>query len=79
MSDEREDAPAQEEELERIDGGSVTDPANFQTILLIMLNRLYDVQMAFLATVAPDKAQELYAMHEAGENLAPPPAVILVD
>jgi hypothetical protein len=72
MQEEFEDAPT-----ERIDGGSVTDPANFQTIMLIMLNRIYDVQMAFLMSINPEKAMELYAMHEAGDYLAPPPAVAI--
>ncbi len=50
------------------------DPENFNTVLLIQLNRLYDLNMAFLATVNPQKAQELYALHESGEFLCPPPA-----
>jgi len=61
----------------RIDAGSALDPANFQTVLLILLNRLYDVNLAFLATVNPDKAAELYSMHEAGAYLSPPPSILV--
>lgn len=73
-----------EQELPLIDGddkaieaGSALDPANFQTVLLIMLNRIYDVNMAFLMTVNPGKAQELYALHESGDYLAPPPSILV--
>jgi hypothetical protein len=58
-----------------IDGGSALDPANFQTVLLILLNRIYDVNLAFLASVNPTKAEELYALHESGAYLSPPPAL----
>lgn len=72
-----------EQELQSISGdnrvevGSALDPANFQTVLLIMLNRLYDVNMALLTTVDPQQAARLYDMHEAGAYLAPPPALAL--
>lgn len=62
---------------EAIIGGSAFDPANFNTVLLIMLNRLYDINLAFLATVNPAKAQELYEMHERGIYLAPPPSIAM--
>jgi hypothetical protein len=57
--------------------GSAFDPANFNTVLLIMLQRLYDVNMAFLMTVNPQKAQELYSLHESGDYLAPPPSILV--
>lgn len=60
-----------------IDAGSALDPANFQTVLLILLNRLYDVNLAFLATVNPDKAAELYRLHEQGAYLSPPPSILV--
>lgn len=60
-----------------INAGSVLDPANFQAVLLIMLNRIYDVNMAFLMTVNPEKAEQLYKMHETGNYLAPPPAILV--
>ncbi len=69
----------QEFESNAIVAGEALDPANFQTILLIMLNRIYDVNMALLLSVNPDKGAELYAMHEAGVSLAPPPAVAIDD
>lgn len=63
----------------RIDAGSALDPANFNTVMLIMLNRIYDVNLAFLATVNPEKAAELYQLHETGSYLAPPPAIAVSD
>jgi hypothetical protein len=62
-----------------INVGSALDPANFQTIVLIMLNRLYDLQLAFLATVNPQKAEELYDLHASGQYLAPAPAIAFSD
>lgn len=56
---------------------SALDPANFNTVLLIQVSRLYDVMMAFLATVNPQKAQELYDLHESGQYLTAPPALAL--
>jgi hypothetical protein len=37
--------------------------------------RMYDVLVAILATHSPDKAKELYDMHERGEFIFPPPWV----
>lgn len=65
------------QEDNRIEAGSALDPANFQTVLLILLNRIYDVNLAFLATVNPQKAEELYAMHEAGAYVSPPPSILV--
>lgn len=68
---------AEEAEINRVEAGSALDPANFNTVLLIMLNRLYDVNLAFLASVNPQKAAELYDLHERGLYLAPPPSIAL--
>lgn len=76
------DLEMQEEEIpngEEADSESLSalDPANFNTVLLIMLNRLYDLQLAFLATVNPDKAEQLYDLHASGQYLAPPPSILV--
>lgn len=57
--------------------GSALDPAHFNTVLLIQLNRIYDVAMAFLGTINPEKAAELFNLHEQGGYLAPDPAIIV--
>lgn len=67
------------EQEETVEAGSVLDPAHFQTVQLIILQRIYDVNLAFLATVNPEKAEELYSMHEQGLYVAPPPSIRLDD
>lgn len=47
----------------------------FQSVLLIMLYRVYDAQMAFLATVNPEYASKMHDMHARGEYIAPAPAI----
>jgi hypothetical protein len=55
---------------------SAFDPANFQPVLLIQLMRLYDVQLALLSAIDPDKAAALVDMHARGDTFCPAPAFI---
>ena len=48
-------------------------PENFSRVALIQLMRLYDVQLALLSCMDPDKAQELVNMHEQGITFMPDP------
>ncbi len=57
---------------------SPVDLDGFQSIVVITLNRIYDAQMALLALIDPDKAEQLASLHERGVTLSPP-ASILVD
>lgn len=52
-----------------------TELDEFQSILVISLNRIYDAQMAVLSLMHPEKAQQLADMHELGLTLAPPAAI----
>lgn len=49
-------------------------PENFNTVLLIMLMRLYDINLALLAVTDPVKATQLAEMHEMGLTFTPNPA-----
>lgn len=53
---------------------SAFDPANLGPVILIMLMRLYDINMAFLSVVNEDKAKMLVALHERGQSFAPAPS-----
>lgn len=49
-------------------------PENFNMVLLIMLMRLYDINLALLAVHDPIKATQLAEMHEKGLTFTPNPA-----
>lgn len=49
----------------------------FETVMLIQLARNYDVMLAFLAAIAPDKALEIVDIHSQGQFLGPIPALEL--
>lgn len=49
-------------------------PENFNMVLLIMLMRLYDINLALLSIHDPQKATQLVEMHEKGLSFAPHPA-----
>jgi len=59
---------------EEIQPGFAFDPENFQTVLLIMLMRLYDINLALLSVHDPVKATQLADMHEKGLTFTPNPA-----
>lgn len=56
--------------------GSAFDPENFQMVVLIMLMRLYDINLALLSVHDPVKATQLAALHEQGKSFTPHPAFI---
>lgn len=49
-------------------------PENFNMVILIMLMRLYDINLALLSVHDPKKAQQLAEMHEQGLTFTPHPA-----
>ena len=49
-------------------------PENFGRVLLIQLMRIYDIQLALLASIDPNKAEQLVQMHEQGMTFMPDPA-----
>lgn len=56
---------------------SAFDPEVFQPVVIIQLNRIYDVLMSILAETSPrgaKMAEALNKLHEAGRFLSPPPA-----
>lgn len=53
---------------------SVFHPDNIGPVTVIQLSRIYDVGMALLAVVDPEKASLMADAHAAGITLAPPPA-----
>lgn len=53
---------------------SAFDPENFQMVVLIMLMRLYDINLALLSVHDPVKASQLARMHEKGLSFTPAPA-----
>lgn len=69
MNQENSDTPSGVDE-----GRDAFAPENFQMVLLIMLMRLYDINLALLAVDNPKKAQQLAEMHEKGLTFTPHPA-----
>jgi hypothetical protein len=55
---------------------SAFDPANFNEVTLIMLMRLYDLQLALLSVLNPEQAKYIVELHERGQSFAPPPAFV---
>lgn len=53
---------------------SAFDPKNFNMVVLIMLMRLYDINLALLSVHDPVKATQLAGMHEKGLTFTPHPA-----
>lgn len=54
-------------------------PNNAPGLSLIVLMRLYDVQMALLSEVSPEKAEALHQAHLAGQIKGAPPAFTMPD
>lgn len=55
-----------------------SDPFDAETapgLSLIVLMRIYDVQMALLAKTDPDAAEALYEAHAKGHIIGPLPAI----
>jgi hypothetical protein len=59
---------------QEIPENSVFHPDNFSPVVLIQLARLYDVGMAFLGAIDPEKAKGLAELHARGEFMTPAPA-----
>lgn len=55
---------------------SAFDPANFNEVTLIMLMRVYDLQLALLSAIDADKASLLVEFHAKGQSFCPPPAFV---
>jgi len=53
---------------------AVTDPANFQQIVVIQLSRCYDVLLAILNESNPAVATQIATAHESGIFAGPDPA-----
>ena len=49
----------------------VSEPSEESRIIIALLMRLYDVQMALLTKVDPETADKLYDDHEAGKDFNP--------
>lgn len=47
------------------------EPSEESRIIIAMLMRIYDVQMALLTKVDPENADRIYDAHEAGETFNP--------
>jgi hypothetical protein len=56
--------------------GSAFSPENMWPVLLIMMMRLYDLNLAFLSVVDEDKAQMIRTLHERGQTFAPQPKFV---
>lgn len=57
--------------------GAVEDNTN--AVIAIQLTRIYDVLMVLLSTNDPDAARKLTELHENGEFLSSPPAIVVPD
>lgn len=55
---------------------SAFDEDSFAQVLLIQVTRLYDVGLALLSVVDPEKAKHMAAGHALGEIFSPAPAFI---
>lgn len=62
--------------MDIINEGSAFHPDNLEQVKLIMMMRLYDLQLALLSVYDAEKATALAAMHEEGHILCPAPAFI---
>lgn len=47
-------------------------PSETELVIVSLLMRLYDVQMAILTSMDEDKANQVYESHEKGEHFNPP-------
>lgn len=59
-----------------VESKSAFDKENFNEVTIIMLMRLYDLQLALLSSVNPDQAKYIVELHERGQSFAPPPAFV---
>jgi hypothetical protein len=61
--------------MAELEGVGITeeDVAYFLGWMMNTGRRNYDILLAILATHSPEKAKELYEIHERGEFLFPPP------
>jgi hypothetical protein len=61
--------------MAELEGVGITeeDVAYFLGWMMNTGRRNYDVLLAILATHSPEKAKELYGLHEEGKFLFPPP------
>jgi hypothetical protein len=59
-----------------MEDSSAFAPENFGPVVLIQLNRLYDIGMALLSVFDADKAALLVKLHEDGHTFTPPPAFV---
>lgn len=55
---------------------SAFDEQNWWPVLLIMLSRLYDLELALLSAINPVKASEIVELHEQGHTFAPIPKFV---
>jgi hypothetical protein len=55
---------------------SAFDPESLGPVILIMLMRLYDLNLAWLSVVDEEKAQKIRVLHERGQTFAPPPKFV---
>lgn len=55
---------------------SAFDEQNWWPVLLIMLQRIYDLQLAMLTAINPAKAGALIELHENGHTFAPMPRFV---
>lgn len=52
---------------------SAWDEENWWPVMLIMLQRIYDLQLAMLSAINSVKAAEVVQLHERGQTFAPMP------
>lgn len=55
---------------------SAFSPENYNNVMLIQSMRTYDLMLALLAAMDPEKAQALVEMHAAGQTFCPAPAFV---
>lgn len=73
MHESERDSKWQDEREGNVTGKvTLNDVFELQMAQLIVLQRIYDVQLALLSDVDPDRADELYEGHENGRIYGPP-------
>lgn len=60
-----------EEYADRAEAAPV-GPTESELVIIALLSRLYDINMAMLATMNENRADEVYEAHERGEHFNPP-------
>jgi hypothetical protein len=58
-----------------VEDDSMTVESNLELVTFIQLTRLYDVGLAILQEINPEKASTIHTLHTRGDFISAPPAL----